>query len=56
MTEHDPAPPPRPAEHRRPHETGGPHDYAGNPNLADEADAPGDLVQGSNGRPVTGKP
>lgn len=44
------------ARQRRPHETGGPHDYAGNPDLASEADAPGDLVQGSDGQPVTGKP
>ena len=43
-------------EKRQPHESGGPHDYGGNPDLADEADAPGDRVQGSDGRPVTGKP
>lgn len=41
---------------RRPHETGGPHDYAGNPDLAGEAREPGDRVQGSDGRPITGKP
>ena len=41
---------------RRPHETGGPHDYGGNPDLIDEANEPGDRVQGSDGRPVTGKP
>ena len=47
---------PAPAEQRRPHETGGPHDYAGNRDLMDEANEPGDRVQGSDGMPVTGKP
>jgi hypothetical protein len=41
---------------RRPHETGGPHDYGGNPDLEAEANEPGDRVQGSDRKPVTGKP
>jgi hypothetical protein len=45
-----------PTPRRRPHETGGAHDYGGNPDLAGEANEPGDRVQGSDGRPVTGKP
>ena len=44
------------ARERRPHETGGPHDYRGNPDLVDEANEPGDRVQGSDGMPVSGKP
>ena len=46
----------RKIEKRRLHETGGPHQYGGNPDLADEADEPGDRVQGSDGKPTTGKP
>ena len=44
------------AGRRRPHETGGAHDYSGNTDLEAEANEPGDRVQGSDGKPVTGKP
>lgn len=47
---------PRVPVKRRLHETGGSHDYGGNPDLSDEANDPGDRTQGSDGRPVTGKP
>ena len=52
----DGAPENRTVARRRAHETGGPHDYRGNPDLAGEAEEPGDRVQGSDQKPVTGKP
>lgn len=52
-----PKPPPKPPTTARPRlkPAAGPRRYRGDPELAEEASDPGDRVQGSDGKPVTGQ-